>query len=162
MLFDTLVKQVKENEILGILCHEIGHWHHSHIQQSLAIVLAYLGATFYAFSKLTTNRALYASYGFVEMPMIVGLLLFFQTFWAPVDKALQFVITLKTRSNEYEADRYSTRHGHAGSLQRGLIKITVENLSTLDPDEWYSTYHYTHPPLLQRVAEYDPSKPSAA
>ena len=40
VLFDTLVKQVKEEEILGILCHEIGHWHHWHIQQSLAVVLA--------------------------------------------------------------------------------------------------------------------------
>lgn len=85
------------------------------------------------------------------MPMIVGLILFFQTVWAPVDKALTFAMTLKTRRNEYEADRYSTRHGHAGSLQRGLIKITVENLATLDPDEWYSQYHYTHPPLLQRL-----------
>ena len=40
VLFDTLIKQVKEKEILGILCHEIGHWHHWHIQQSLAVVLA--------------------------------------------------------------------------------------------------------------------------
>ena len=86
------------------------------------------------------------------MPMIVGLILFFHTVWAPVDKALTFAMTLKTRRNEYEADRYSTRHGHAGSLQRGLIKITVENLATLDPDEWYSQYGTrTHPPLLQRL-----------
>jgi hypothetical protein len=32
----------------------------------------------------------------------------------------------------------------------GLLKLHLENLSNLNPDPWYSAYHYTHPPLLER------------
>ena len=41
--------------------------------------------------------------------------------------------------------------GHGDALQSGLIKIGLENLSNLSPDPWYSAYHYTHPPLVERL-----------
>ena len=56
-----------------------------------------------------------------------------QTVWAPVDKLLNFLMTLNVRKNEFQADRYATGLGYADGLQRGLIKITSENLGTLDP-----------------------------
>ena len=42
-------------------------------------------------------------------------------------------MTLNVRKNEFQADRYATGLGYADGLQRGLIKITSENLGTLDP-----------------------------
>ena len=40
-------------------------------------------------------------------------------------------------------------------LQRGLVKITFENLGMLDPDPWYSSYHHSHPTLMERLTAID-------
>ena len=38
-------------------------------------------------------------------------------------------------------------------LASGLVKITIENLgaSTMLPDPYYSMYHFSHPPLVERL-----------
>jgi len=151
VLFDTLLKQVKTHEIVAILGHELGHWFFGHVLQGLVITQLYLLATFVSFSFVVGNEGLYSSYGFAAQPTLIGLLLFSQTVWAPVDKLLNFLMTLNVRKNEFQADRYATGLGYADGLQRGLIKITSENLGTLDPDPLYSVYHYSHPPLVQRL-----------
>lgn len=37
VLFDTLIKQLNNSEIVAVLCHEIGHWKHSHALKMMAI-----------------------------------------------------------------------------------------------------------------------------
>jgi Zn-dependent protease with chaperone function len=32
------------------------------------------------------------------------------------------------------------------------LHIQIENLSNPSPDRWYSFYHYSHPPLTERLA----------
>ena len=32
------------------------------------------------------------------------------------------------------------------------MKLHVENLSCMAPDRLYSVYHYSHPPLVERLA----------
>ena len=44
---------------------------------------------------------------------------------------------------------------YACTAQMGLVKMSIENRSNLDPDPIYSTYHYSHPPLLQRLSAID-------
>jgi Zn-dependent protease with chaperone function len=31
-------------------------------------------------------------------------------------------------------------------------KIQEENLSAMNTDPWYSAYHYSHPPLVERLS----------
>ena len=59
-----------------------------------------------------------------------------------------------SRKKEFEADEYSARLGHAEKLRSGLIAISRANLSsaTLYPDPFYSAYHFSHPPLLERLS----------
>jgi len=42
--------------------------------------------------------------------------------------------------------------GMSSKLQSGLCKIHLENLGAMSPDHWYSTYHYSHPPLVERLS----------
>jgi len=37
-------------------------------------------------------------------------------------------------------------------LQSGLCKIHLENLGAMCPDNLYSMYHYSHPPLVERLS----------
>lgn len=35
------------------------------------------------------------------------------------------------------------------------MKLQEENLSAMNTDPWYSAYHYSHPPLVERLAAID-------
>lgn len=97
------------------------------------------------------NTSLYASFGFASKPTLIGLFLFFQSIWSPIDKVLSVLITVWTRHNEFEADAYATDLGYAEDLSRGLVKLGLENLSNPNPDPVYSFVHYSHPSLTQCV-----------
>ena len=154
VLFDTLMTQVHEDEILAILGHELGHWKLGHTLSNFVITQLYFGAAFYIFSLCYTSTELYQAFGFDAgtTPTIIALLLFFQTIWAPVDKALSFVLTMFSRYNEFGADAFSVGLGMSQKLQSGLCKIHLENLGAMCPDPWYSMYHYSHPPLVERLS----------
>ena len=60
-------------------------------------------------------------------------------------------MTLLVRHNEFQADEYATDLGYAPELSRALVKLGIENLSNPNPDRLYSWYHYSHPPLAERL-----------
>eukprot|EP00984_Skeletonema_dohrnii_P013602 scaffold5634_cov116-Skeletonema_dohrnii-CCMP3373.AAC.4 len=128
VLFDTLMTQVSNDEILAILGHELGHWKMGHTVTNFVV---------------TQSR---------PIPTIIALVLFTSTIWAPVDKALSFIMTVHSRKCEFEADEFSVNLGMSSKLQSGLCKIHLENLGAMSPDSWYSTYHYSHPPLVERLS----------
>lgn len=52
---------------------------------------------------------------------------------------------------EFAADCFSAELGYATLLQSGLIKLGKDNL-TFPVDDWlYSTWHYSHPPVPERI-----------
>lgn len=85
----------------------------------------------------------------------------------------------------FQADAFANNLGFSKSLRAGLVKLQVrftvgildlikklyacfpllsvdifaifqeENLSTMNTDPWYSTYHYSHPPLVERLSALD-------
>lgn len=154
VLFDTLMNQVHDEEILAILGHELGHWKLGHTLSNFVITQVYSGAAFLIFSLCYTSTDLYRAFGFDAgpTPTIIALLIFFQTIWAPVDKVLSFILTIFSRHNEFAADSFSVDLGMSQKLQSGLCKIHLENLGAMCPDPWYSMYHYSHPPLVERLS----------
>lgn len=162
VLFDTLIEQVEQPELLAILGHEIGHWKLWHTQQGFLITQLYTFGLFLTFSYVQNNHALFSAFGFnfykdVDLPVFVGLMLFSQTFWQPVEKTLAFLMNANSRRNEFAADRYALSLGMEEDLCKGLIKISVENLGNMVPDPAYSAYHFSHPPLVERLRALNPS-----
>ncbi len=158
VLFDTLMEQVDDDEILAILGHELGHWKLGHTLSSFVVTQLYFGASFYCFSLCYGDGStdLYRAFGFDgvdrPIPTMIALLLFFQTIWAPIDKILSFILTINSRRNEFQADKFSADLGMSAKLQTGLCKISLENLGAMCPDPLYAIYHYSHPPLVERLS----------
>ena len=156
VLFDTLIEQVSNDEILAILGHELGHWKMGHTVTNFVVTQVYTGCMFYFFSLCYNSHELYRAFGFDDesrpIPTIIALVLFTSSIWAPVDKTLSFVMTVHSRKCEFEADEFSVNLGMSSKLQSGLCKIHLENLGAMSPDHWYSTYHYSHPPLVERLS----------
>eukprot|EP00518_Triparma_eleuthera_P010875 CAMPEP_0182470880 /NCGR_PEP_ID=MMETSP1319-20130603/19407_1 /TAXON_ID=172717 /ORGANISM="Bolidomonas pacifica, Strain RCC208" /LENGTH=456 /DNA_ID=CAMNT_0024671381 /DNA_START=309 /DNA_END=1679 /DNA_ORIENTATION=- len=152
VLFDTLMTQVTQHELLSILGHELGHWALSHTLVNFFVTQLYFGAAFFGFGTVVNSSHLYAAFGFDRdfVPTFVSLMIFMFYFWAPADKVISFLLTVNTRAAEFAADRYSINLGMKG-LQSGLTKIHIENLGAMKCDWAYSAYHYSHPPLVERL-----------
>lgn len=41
--------------------------------------------------------------------------------------------------------------GYSKELARSLLKLQIQNLSTMDADWMYASYHYSHPILPERL-----------
>ena len=156
VLYDTLITQCSQPELLAILGHEIGHWALHHTLQGFVISQVYTFSLFLSFSYVQSSASLFSAFGFKfaesKSPLFVGLILFMQTYWGPVDKFLSFVLNMNSRYNEFAADKYSQGLGLGKDLIQGLIKISIKNLGNLVPDPLYSMYHFSHPPVIERVA----------
>ena len=62
-----------------------------------------------------------------------------------------FLMTMLSRRFEFQADEFGKGLGYGVKLQSALIKLHKENLGFPVADKWYSAYHYSHPPLLERL-----------
>ena len=49
------------------------------------------------------------------------------------------------------SDAFAVKLGYANDLARSLIRLQIQNLSTMDADWLYATYHYSHPILPERL-----------
>jgi len=102
------------------------------------------------------SKDLFESFGFQSQPVLVGLLIFQHTIM-PIHHLVSFALNLVSRAFEFQADGFAKKLGYGAPLRAGLIKLQEENLSAMNTDPWYSAYHYSHPPLVERLAALDRS-----
>jgi STE24 endopeptidase len=167
VIYDTLLEKSTEKEVEAVLAHELGHWQMNHTSRLLFISQAHLFYMFALFSVFINNRSLYADFGFVrERPTIVGFILFNEIL-SPTDSIIKLLLNIWTRSMEYEAgkfplvfeinqtnvyvDAFAVKLGYARELGASLIKLQIQNLSSMDADWFYSSFHHSHPILTERL-----------
>jgi STE24 endopeptidase len=63
------------------------------------------------------------------------------------------IISMISRHNEYEADKFGSDIGSKEELASGLIKLVNENLSFPKSHPMYIFFYYSHPPLPDRLRE---------
>jgi STE24 endopeptidase len=150
VLFDTLVEQTGIEEIKGVLAHELAHWKKSHIWKQLLSQTVRMGVVFALLWWLLDQPFLYEMFGVAETSY-AGLLL--AVLWispllrwsAPIENKLSL-------AHEREADSFAIDVMGAGKpLADALADLTSENLSNPFPHPLYATFHYTHPPVPERI-----------
>jgi STE24 endopeptidase len=110
---------------------------------------------FSLFSAFVNNRSLYQSFGFVnEQPIMIGFLLFSDAL-APMDAIVKLLMNILSRHFEFEADAFAKRLGYSDNLAKSLLRLQIQNLSTMDADWMYASYHYSHPILTERLGAID-------
>jgi STE24 endopeptidase len=48
-------------------------------------------------------------------------------------------------------DEFAKKLGYSRDLAHSLIKLQIQNLSTMDTDWMYGAYHFSHPILAERL-----------
>jgi STE24 endopeptidase len=107
------------------------------------------------FSVFVNNNSLYADFGFhKEHPIIVGFLLF-SDILGPADNVIKFLMNILSRRFEFQADAFANGLGYNAQLASSLIKLQIQNLSTMDADWAFASYHFSHPILTERLKALD-------
>jgi STE24 endopeptidase len=150
VFFDTLLKGMTHDEIIAILAHELGHFHHKHIKKQLItnsiITLVSLSILGYLIDKEWFFNGLGVSNQSDYLALMLFMLIMpvFTLFLSPIMHGL-------SRKHEYEADTFAAKKSNAKDLISSLVKLYKENSSTLTPDKYYSLMHDSHPSASLRI-----------
>lgn len=158
VLFDNLLKNYTDNEILAIIGHELGHGklYHLHIHRLYSLIkltimsfitfnLIYNVDLYHAFGYIWVNNDNIINYGLIGFTlsmMVIG----------SVKWILEPFESWMSRKMEYAADRYSIRNtGRKNDMISSLLKLSSENLSDVFPNEYYEMWNYSHPSIIKRI-----------
>ncbi|MEA3331339.1 MAG: M48 family metallopeptidase [Campylobacterota bacterium] len=152
VLFDTLIAKLTTKELLAVLGHELGHFAHGDIYKNIGLVGAMLFAMFALFGNLP--ESLFLELGMSETPYLMMILLLL--FMPVLGFIMMPIMGVVSRHNEYEADKMGSElGGPAGAIElaNALKKLVTENKSFPLSHPLYIFFHYTHPPVLERLKE---------
>ncbi|MBU1658972.1 M48 family metallopeptidase [bacterium] len=150
VLFDTLIQKLSTKELLAVLGHELGHYAHGDIYKNIAMVGVMLFAMLGIFGNLP--ESLYLELGLRESPYLVMILL--MLFMPVLGFIMMPLMGIVSRHNEYAADKMGSELGGAsGSIElaNALKKLVTENKSFPLSHPLFIFFHYTHPPVLERL-----------
>ena len=150
VLFDTLIEDLDTEEIVAVLAHEIGHYKKKHTKKGMIISVLQTGLTLYILSLLIVNPELSKALGAEQTGFHLGLIAF-GILYSPVSTVLGLGMNIFSRKNEFEADAFAGKNYKEEALRTALKKLSVKNLSNLRPHPAVVFFHYSHPPLLERL-----------
>jgi len=151
VLFDTLLSQMSEPQILAVLAHELGHWKKHHVlTRMIAMQVLLVLGTFVCY-RLLPGAALPTVVGLAAASFPARVLIL-----AVAGSLLLFSLTplfaAWSRHDEREADAFAVDlHGAPLDLAGALAKLGTENLANLHPHPLYAAFYATHPPLAERI-----------
>jgi STE24 endopeptidase len=152
VLYDTLIKEMSDEEIVAVLGHEIGHYKKKHVLKSLISSVLLTGLMLFLFSLVVDSPLLSRAMG-AETPSFHLGLIVFGILYSPLSLLIGLVSNYISRKNEFEADKFVHDNYEPGMLATALKKLAVKNLSKMIPHPAYVFFHYSHPPLLARLAK---------
>ena len=150
VLYDTLIKDLSTEEIVAVLAHETGHYKKKHVPYNILLsffqTAAMLLLLYFALKIPELSYALGGkTHSFYLGITAFGILL------TPVSMITGLFSGMLSRKFEFQADAFASEHGFGNHLASALKKLSVNNLSNLYPHPLYVIFHYSHPPILERL-----------
>lgn len=149
-LYDTLINDLEEDEIVAVLAHEIGHYKRKHIIFNLGTSILLTGFMLFLLSLFINNPEVSLAIG-VDRPSFHAALIGFGILYSPISEITGLLMNYFSRKFEYQADDYAKNTYAAIPLVSSLKKLSKNSLSNLTPHPAYVFMHYSHPPLIDRI-----------
>jgi len=148
-LYDTLINDLEEEEIVAVLAHEVGHYKKNHIIVNLTTSILTTGFTLWLLSLFVGNPLLSEALGVSEPSFHIGLVSF-GILYSPISEITGLIMNYISRKFEYQADNFAKNTYNGSYLISSLKKLSKNTLSNLTPHKAYIFVHFSHPSLLQR------------
>lgn len=155
VFYDTLLARLSHDELEAVLAHELGHFHHRHLRKGLISIFAMTLIGFAALGWLSMQPAFFLGLGVTPnavLPNDALAILLFLLVIPTVSPLIEPLWSAASRRHEFEADAYAKQQASAPALVQALVKLTEDNAVTLTPDPIYVRFHYSHPPMVERIA----------
>ena len=149
-LYDTLINDLDEDEIVAVLAHEVGHYKRKHIIFNLMASVFLTGLTLFILSVFINTPEVSLAIG-VSQPSFHAALIGFGILYSPISEVTGLIMNYLSRKFEYQADDYAKTTFARMPLITSLKKLSKNSLSNLTPHPAYVFMHYSHPPLIARV-----------
>jgi STE24 endopeptidase len=149
-LYDTLINDLENDEIVAVLAHEVGHYKRKHILYNLTSSIILTGFALFVLSLFIKTPVLSLALG-VSLPSFHIGLIAFGILYSPVSQILGIFMNYMSRKFEYQADNYAKNTFSASPLISSLKKLSKNSLSNLTPHYLYVFFHFSHPTLLDRI-----------
>jgi STE24 endopeptidase len=151
VLFDTLVENHSNNEILTILAHEIGHFKKKHILKNMIISSIQSGFIFFLLGIFMYNSKLHEAF-YMQNIYVYTSLIFFGMIYSPIGEIISIAFNILSRKYEFQADEFAVSTTKLyNDFINALKKLSVKNLSNLTPHPLYVFLNYSHPTVLERI-----------
>ena len=153
VLWDTLLEQMNEAEVLFVMGHEMGHYVLGHMYSSLLLMWAGAFVSCYSIHRLAhLLLARFATrFGFSQLSDVASLPLLLLIL-SLVSFVARPALLAHSRYKEHEADRFAlelTRDNHAAAT--AFVKLQAGNLAHPRPHAWYIWLRSAHPALADRI-----------
>jgi STE24 endopeptidase len=146
VLFDNLLRDSDQGEVLSVVAHEAGHEMKMHIIKGLLMAgLLSFPALFMAgwFAGIGRQAGLA---GMEVIPRLMLALFALSVLSMPFQNMI-------SRHFERQSDRIALElTGDPDAFIRTEVKLSVSNLSDVDPPALAVFFLYTHPPVMKRIA----------
>ena len=149
-LYDTLINDLENNEIVAVLAHEVGHYKRKHILYNLTSSIILTGFALFVLSLFIKTPLLSLALGVSHPSFHIGLIAF-GILYSPLSQILGVFMNYMSRKFEYQADNYAKNTFSASPLISSLKKLSKNSLSNLTPHYLYVFFHFSHPTLLDRI-----------
>ncbi len=149
-LYDTLIEKHTEDELVAVLAHEVGHFKKKHIFSGLIMSIIQIGIMTLFFELCLKLPEISLALGGSETSFHLGLIGFSIVF-SPISMLSGILMNYISRKNEFEADAYAKETFNGDDLSLALKKLSVDSLSNIYPHPLYVFFHYSHPPLIERL-----------
>lgn len=148
-LYDTLINDLEDSEIVAVLAHEVGHYKKMHIIYNLIASTVTTGIMLWLLSIFVGLPIFSEALGVSTPSFHIGLIAF-GILYTPISEIIGLLMNLLSRKFEYQADNYAKKTFAGEPLLSALKKLSKNSLSNLTPHPLYVFVHYSHPTLLQR------------
>ena len=149
-LYDTLINDLEEDEIVAVLAHEVGHYKRKHIIYNLFLSTLVTGFTLWLLSVFISSPLLSEALGVQIHSFHIGMIAF-GLLYSPISEITGLFMNSLSRKFEYQADDYAKETYNSDDLICALKKLSKNSLSNLTPHATYVWFHYSHPSLRQRI-----------
>ena len=153
VLYDTILKDMEDDEILFVMAHEMGHYTMHHVWIIVVGIAVFVLVAAWLIHKLAggwirrcSGRWGFSSLGdFASFPLLALLFSLAAFLFMPASNAL-------SRHFEHSSDVYGLKlTGNRQAAAKAFEKLAAHNLSNPDPSPFIEFWLYDHPTLKDRV-----------
>ena len=151
VLYDTLLEQMTEDEIVAVFAHEMGHNKHKDTIKLLGINVMNVLMIAVSLWAVVSLSEIYQDFGFDGVNYGFAFVLAGSVCLSFISPFIGLIAGALSRRFEYAADKFAADNGYGEALISGLKKLAKNNFACLTPHPVVVALTYSHPTISQRV-----------